>query len=204
MKRIVNERKTDYLVEVESGYESWQPKRQLLVLMSGVPGSGKSYFSRNLAHTLGFKRFSTDAIRTELFGRPDPQPLEAYNVATFQALNQRVEEALLAGHSVIRDHMQHRSYWREAIGQYQAGLVGAQLMTVWIKTPYDLAHERAMSRELQQDQRTEPCPLDLQERIDYFHNCIEFTTDDEVLEIDGRIKFADQLSYFVEFCNQLK
>ena len=102
-------------------------------LDGGRAGSGKSYFSRNLAHTLGFKRFSTDAIRTELFGRPDPEPLELYNVATFQALNQRVEEALLAGHSVIRDHMQHRSYWREAIGQHQAGLVEAQLMTIWIK-----------------------------------------------------------------------
>ena len=200
----MNERKADYLVEVGPDYESWRPKRQLLILMAGVPGSGKSYFSRNLAHTLGFKRFSTDAIRTELFGRPDPEPLELYNVATFQALNQRVEEALLAGHSVIRDHMQHRSYWREAIGQHQAGLVEAQLMTIWIKTPHDLAHERAMARELRLDQRTEPCPLDLQERIEYFHDCIEFTPDDKVLEIDGRLDFANQLNCFIEFCDQLK
>lgn len=79
-------------------------KRQLLVMMLGVPGSGKSFFARQLADSLGFVRVSSDAIRTRLFGRPDPRPSQRYSDVPMALMNLYAEDALATGRSVIREH----------------------------------------------------------------------------------------------------
>ena len=175
---------------------------QLLVMMLGVPGSGKSTFARQLAEALDFKRASSDAIRTELFGRPDPTPKEWCSKKTFEVLEQRVENALAEGHSVIRDHMHHGRHWRDK-GRRQAAAVGAYPIMVWIKTPYEIAHERGMKRELQPDTKVAACPKKMQQSIDRHHYKIDLPADDEVcLSIDGHLNFNEQLQRFVAFCQQ--
>lgn len=179
--------------------------RQVLVMMVGVPGSGKSFFARQLAESLGFKRFSTDAIRTELYGRPDEQFFrEGTNNEVFKVLNGRAAEALAAGRSVIRDHMHHGLHWRE-FGRHQAAAVGAIPVVIWIKTPHDVAHHRGLNRELTEDQRVESCPQRMRRVIDKFHRSFSPILEGEIcLEIDGQLEFEKQLEQFVDFCQQIR
>lgn len=185
-------------------YKSYKPSRQLLIMMMGYPGSGKSFFSRQLAETLGFKRFNADTIRTELYGRPDAQYfIKNTDKIVFGLLNERTEEALKDGYCVIRDHMHHRFHWRKETSRRQAESVGALQIITWIKTPPQLAHKRGLTRKLQKDQRVETCPKKMQSSIERHHNEIDLPTEDELyVEIDGRLNFTDQLKHFVEFCRQ--
>ena len=177
-------------------------------MMLGVPGSGKSYFVRNLTETMGFIRVSSDIIRTELFGRPDAhmldpdRPPESFDAETYTLLNQRVDQALAAGHSVVRDHMHNSKSLRGGVCR-QAGAAGALPLVVWIKTPHELSHQRGMARELQPDQKPETDPDRMRRAIDYYNGCIEPPTADELcLEIDGRLDFAGQLAGFLGYCQR--
>lgn len=196
--------------------EVYKPQRQLLVMMLGVPGSGKSTFARQTSAALGFKRFSSDALRTELYGRPDVHilteagqrvsspELKRLDNEIFAVLNARVEEALLAGYSVIRDHIHHHSHWRE-LGARQASLVGALSVMVWIKTPLALAHERGMTREARVDSINETCPDLMSEKIDKWHRTVDLPAKGEIcIEIDGRWDFAEQLKYFTSACQRIE
>lgn len=196
------------------GQEVYRPAQQLLVMMLGVPGAGKSRFARQAAEALGFERFSSDAIRTELFGRPDvhlvtetgertpPEVVKGLNKKVFKVLNQRVEEALLSGRSVIRDHIHARSH-REGLCSRQAGLVGALPIVVLMETPLDLAHERGMAREPRIDQINETDPGALRERIDYWHQAMDLPSGEEIcIKVDSRWDFVEQLKHFVSACRQ--
>ena len=200
--------------ETKQPYKAWLPDRQLLVMMLGVPGSGKSAFARQLAEALDFDRVSTDAIRTELFGepmphtphtsdQPNPETEAKFTVPTFNELNRRAETSLLAGRSVIRDHMHHRSHWRDGIGQHQADLVGALPVVVWIETPYEIAHQRGMNRAKSADTRTETDAERMWSTINHFHDSIDPPGDHEIcIRIDGQATFADQLRHFIESCRE--
>ena len=67
------------------------------VMMVGLPGSGRSYFANNMK---GFKVFSSDALRKELWGSEDAQ---GDNSLIFNTLHKRIKESLQAGESCVLD-----------------------------------------------------------------------------------------------------
>lgn len=75
-------------------------KSQYLVMMVGLPASGKSTYAEHLAGEIDARIFSSDAIRKELYGdqrvQGDPQQV-------FGLLHKRIREALNNGKNVIYD-----------------------------------------------------------------------------------------------------
>lgn len=75
--------------------------RPVLIIVSGLPGTGKSYFSRKLAERLHFLVLESDDIRKKLFPEPDYSMEE--NIRLFDFIHRRIYELLGEGASVILD-----------------------------------------------------------------------------------------------------
>jgi putative nucleotidyltransferase with HDIG domain len=77
-----------------------------LIILCGLPGSGKSYYAEQLWSTCSFLEdvdiviHSSDAIRKELFGDAGSQE---NNTLVFETMHKRVREDLKAGKTVIYD-----------------------------------------------------------------------------------------------------
>jgi predicted kinase len=72
-----------------------------LILLSGVPGTGKTTFARLLATRLGAAHIESDAIRRDLFPRPNYDSRESARV--FARVEARTSEALEAHRSAVVD-----------------------------------------------------------------------------------------------------
>lgn len=76
-------------------------KSPLLIVMVGLPGSGKSFIAKQLAEVNDdISIVSSDAIREEFYGDANDQ---SHNDKVFRIVNKRLKEGLLAGKKVILD-----------------------------------------------------------------------------------------------------
>lgn len=129
---------------------------QLLVMMMGVPGSGKTHFARQLAATYPASRFNSDAIRRELWGSYEKYKwgsgdYDQKRDRVFTLLGSRVKSALAAGQSVIRDYSQNTRRTRRS-GYELADSLGILALAVWVQTPLELAIQRGSNRPNEADQ----------------------------------------------------
>ncbi len=72
-----------------------------LILLSGLPGAGKTTFARALAEALDFEHVESDAVRTGLAAHPAFTPAE--NAAVFDTVEARARAALQAGRHALVD-----------------------------------------------------------------------------------------------------
>jgi predicted kinase len=86
-----------------------------LLIMVGVPGSGKSYLARTLSEALGAELIQTDAVRKELFPEPRYTPDEASTV--YGVCHRRISAALAEGRGVIFDGTNLRERRRRTLHQ---------------------------------------------------------------------------------------
>lgn len=84
-------------------------RRPCLLLVAGLPGSGKSSLSRDLAAAAGFTVIRSDVVRKNLAGVPETQRLEAgfysdkWNERTYAECQRQAEALLFEGRRVIVD-----------------------------------------------------------------------------------------------------
>ena len=175
------------------------PDRQLTVIILGTMAAGKSSFSRQLASKIGAQRINADIIRRDLFKTYEGWTKPANKERVFEVLNQRVRQALKAGHSVIRDY-QHDS-WQEREGVRQmANEFGALPVIVWIKIPAEVAIGRAIIRPDAPDsiKFDEAFIRDAVKR--HSERLEPPTAEESYAEIDGRWPFERQYEVFAAFC----
>ena len=80
------------------------------IVVSGLPGTGKSFFCRKLAERLSFLILASDTLRKILF--PSPQYKESENKRLFSACHVLIEELLRKGIPVIFDATNLLEYHR--------------------------------------------------------------------------------------------
>ena len=115
-----------------------------LIVVSGLPGTGKSFFCRKLAEKLPFLILASDALRRVLF--PSPQYDEQENKRLFSACHVLIEELLRKGVPVIFDATNLLEHHREYL--YRAAeRAGAKLMLVWVEAPPEVVRQRLLARE---------------------------------------------------------
>jgi len=115
----------------------------VLVVVSGLPGTGKTYFCHKLAAKVPFVILESDALRKTLFPMPTYTPDES--VRLFQAINRLISDLLSKGISVILDATNLVEYHRERLYSITERLK-AKLILVRLYAPPEVVRERLKAR----------------------------------------------------------
>jgi predicted kinase len=122
------------------------PLKPLFVLLYGFPGSGKTFFARQICEQLVATHVQSDRIRAELFENPAYSKDENHVVQSLT--NYMTGEFLNAGVSVVYDVNALRASQRRAL-RNMAAKAGAETVLVW----QQIDPESALARVSKRDKR---------------------------------------------------
>ncbi|HSX47871.1 MAG TPA: ATP-binding protein [Patescibacteria group bacterium] len=121
-----------------------QPLKPFILLLYGYPGTGKTYFARQLSDHVNAAHLQGDRIRSELFEKPRYDKQE--NTVISQILKYLCEEFLSAGVSVIYDINALRLSQRRALYDL-AYRNHAASQLIWFQMDADSAFARNQQRD---------------------------------------------------------
>jgi predicted kinase len=114
-----------------------------IIVVSGLPGTGKSYFCRRLAERLPFLILESDDLRKQLF--PTPTYSIEESAYLFRAIYQLIEDLLKKGIPIILDATNLEERHRERIYNI-AERLSAKLILVSVQAPPELVEKRFKKR----------------------------------------------------------
>ena len=113
------------------------------IVVSGLPGTGKSYFCRKLAGRLPFLILESDVLRKTLF--PTPTHSLPESTRLFQAIHHLIERLLKKGIPLILDATNLSERYRERLYNI-ADRLNAKLIIVRVEAPPELVRQRLKVR----------------------------------------------------------
>ncbi len=113
------------------------------IAVSGLPGTGKSYFCNQLAKRLPFVILESDALRKTLISSPSYSQQESSRL--FRAIHLLIEGLLKRGISLILDATNLSERDREYLYNI-ADHRGVKLILVRVEAPPEVVYERLKSR----------------------------------------------------------
>lgn len=129
--------------------------RVRLVLVGGLPGTGKSTLAHGIAARAGWAVLRSDVVRKELVGAPPETRLGAayragiysaeHTAATYRELLARASHLLARGESVVIDASWTDPAWRDAAASVAAD-TASELATLCCVAPADVAAARMVRR----------------------------------------------------------
>lgn len=115
----------------------------VFVAVSGLPGTGKSYFSRRLAELLPSVIVESDALRRILFPSPTYSAQESQRL--FTACHSLIEELLSGGITVVLDATNLMEQHRERLYRI-AQRLKVKLIMIQVEAPRELVQQRLQGR----------------------------------------------------------
>lgn len=145
-KRLMDDR---LLADVEKLKESLgelpEPMvRPPFIVVSGLPGSGKSYFCRRLKARLPLVILESDALRRALF--PSPSYTQKENRHLFEVCHLLIERLLKKGIPLVLDATNLSEQSRERL-YHIADRLGAKLILVRVEAPSEIVRQRLDARQ---------------------------------------------------------
>jgi predicted kinase len=116
------------------------------VVVSGLPGTGKTYFCKKLSERHTFYVLESDALRKVLFPNPDYSPVESARL--FAAMHGLMEWLLSKGIPVCFDATNLSEKNREYLYRI-SDRAHARLVLVSVETPAEVAYRRLQARKTQ-------------------------------------------------------
>ena len=113
------------------------------IVVSGLLGTGKSYFCRKLAERLPLVILESDALRKTLFSLPSYSQAESSRL--FQAIYLLTQRLLEKGVSLILDATNLSERYRERLYSI-AERLNAKLILVRVEAPLEVVRERLKAR----------------------------------------------------------
>lgn len=124
--------------------------RSALIMVSGLPGTGKSTFSRRLAEQIPCVILESDSLRKTLF--PTATYSRDESLRVFQASHFLLERLLRRGIRVIFDATNLQERHREQLYAI-ASRSGAKLIVIQVQAPPETVRERLQNRQEVRDPR---------------------------------------------------
>lgn len=113
------------------------------IVVSGLPGTGKSYFCSKLEERLSFLILESDALRKTLFPAPSYSRQESSRL--FQTIHVLIERLLKRGVPLILDATNLSERYREHLYSI-ADRLDAKLILVRVEARPEVVHERLKNR----------------------------------------------------------
>ncbi len=126
------------------GMQKPKLSRPVLFLFYGLPGSGKTFFSRQVAQLFNIPHISSDRVRYELFENPTFSREEQTVVSNM--MNMMVEEFFKVGMSAIYDVSLNRATDRRTMREI-ARSMGATPLLIWLQAEPETCFARARVRD---------------------------------------------------------
>jgi predicted kinase len=114
-----------------------------LIIVSGLPGTGKSYFSKRLAERMPCLVLESDALRKTLFSPPSYSPRESAKL--FRTIHQLLRELLEKRITVILDATNLSEKFREQLYTI-ADQLNIRPILVRVEAPPEVVYRRLESR----------------------------------------------------------
>ena len=118
--------------------------KPVFIAVSGLPGTGKSYFCSRLAERLPFIIVESDALRKTLFISPTYSPEESSRL--FRACHLLIKRLLKKGIPVILDATNLSERYREHLYSI-ADRLDVKLVLARVEAPPQVVQERLRSRQ---------------------------------------------------------
>lgn len=122
------------------------------IVVSGLPGSGKTYFCGKLAERLPFVILESDTLRKTLFQSPDYSARESLQL--FRAIHLVIERLLKKGISIILDATNLSERNREYLYSI-ADRLNVKLVLIRVEAPPEVVRERLMTRQQESDSKSD-------------------------------------------------
>ena len=120
-----------------------------LIVVSGLPGTGKSYFCRKLAQKIDLIILESDSMRKQLF--PSPNYGKEESTQLFQACHGLVDELLRKGINVALDATNLEEHNRERL-YHIADQAEAKLVIVRMEAPPEVVRQRLERRVMREEE----------------------------------------------------
>ncbi len=122
------------------------------IAVSGLPGTGKSYFCNKLAQRLPFLILESDALRKVLFPSPSYDSQESSRL--FRAVHLLIERLMKKGVSLILDATNLSERYREHLYSI-ADRLDVKLILVQVEAPPQVVYERLRARRENTESRSD-------------------------------------------------
>jgi len=165
--------------------------KPVLILLYGYPGSGKTYFSRQLIDEVNIANLQADRIRSEMFDRPSHS--QAEDAVVQRIMNYLTEELLSAGVSVIYD-MNALRYSQRRILKEIAVRSKAVEVIVWFQIDVESSFTRVATRDRRQTDSKYAMSLDrttFESILQYMQNPTE---KEDYIVVSGKQYFKTQFA----------
>jgi predicted kinase len=168
-------------------------------MLYGFPGSGKTYFARQLTDHLQVAHVHGDRIRGELFETPRYDKEE--NEVISQLMDYMTGEFLNAGLSVIYDVNAMRASQRRALRD-TARKYHAQPLMIWLQIDTDSSYARTQQRDRRRsdDKFAGPSDRGTFERV---AGAMQNPQNEDYIVISGKHTFGTQLSAIMKRLREL-
>ncbi len=160
--------------------------KQVLYLLMGLPGSGKTTAAKALEQITGATRLTSDEVRLKLWVNPDYSEVEHEKL--YEHLNTETLRLLKAGNSVIYDANLNRKIHRQE--KYElAKSLNVTCKLLWVQTATDLARDRRIEDTNHHHLvPTDETPIEMFERV---AAVFEEPDNEDFVELDGT-KISEQ------------